>query len=166
MGSTPNFHMHICCKLYILYIWPYISAVAINVNLKSTRKISLPVVFEINGKGARSLTEKLCWNKISVLFGNFLLICLCNTFSNAIFANSSIFIPLPFALLPKMFKPNSTITLFHTNLNFDHSQFWRNFLLQSYQHMFLFMIFTIHLTSISGFFNFYLLSLNFDKGPQ
>ena len=60
MGSTPNLHMHICCKLYILYIWSYISAVAINVNLKNTRKISLPVVFEINGKAARSLTEKLC----------------------------------------------------------------------------------------------------------
>ena len=60
MGSTPNLHMHICSKLYILYIWPYISAVAINVNLKNTRKTSLPVVFEINGKAARSLTEKLC----------------------------------------------------------------------------------------------------------
>ena len=60
MGSTPILHMHICCKLYILYIWPYIYAVAINVNLKNTRKTSLPVVFEINGKAARSLTEKLC----------------------------------------------------------------------------------------------------------
>ena len=45
MGSTPNLHMYICCKSYILHTCRHISTVAINVNLKNTRNISLSCCF-------------------------------------------------------------------------------------------------------------------------